>query len=435
MFFSAKKNLVIVLTIVCSSGIFGLDLTDLSYNLADKFYSLTGNYEGTTGFRSLLIPSGGRAESLGNAYTGLADDISYIDFNPAASSILENTEISLFHNSWIADSAMETIAATTRIKNLGLGGKISCFYVPFSEYDSFGTKSSSNYYTETTAVFNVSHNFHPGYIFKGLAVGSNIKFSWRGMPDYSDKTTGKTISGSGLEQSALAFMADIGIITQFNFFKFYNSRESNCRAGVSFSNLGAAITGFGGSIKFDDPLTTSAGIGFSYKPLRPLTFSFEFRQPFDISALDEYQIFYAGTGFCADITSYFSILCGFQLKGANPRFSLGSEFEIFKMRFNLNYSLDLTSSLNPINRISVSAKIKLGDKGRKEIRLKVDELYSYGLSLYAERKYDEAIIAWQEALKLDKYFDPAREAIEIASQYSSMLKLIQDLTDYNNEQE
>lgn len=83
----------------------------------------------------------------------------------------------------------------------------------------------------------------------------------------------------------------------------------------------------------------------------------------------------------------------------------------------------------------MSAKIKLGDKGRKEIRLKVDELYSYGLSLYAERKYDEAIIAWQEALKLDKYFDPAREAIEIASQYSSMLKLIQDLTDYNNEQE
>ena len=64
------------------------------------------------------------------------------------------------------------------------------------------------------------------------------------MPDYSDKTTGKTISGSGLEQSALAFMADIGIITQFNFFKFYNSRESNCRAGVSFSNLGAAITGW-----------------------------------------------------------------------------------------------------------------------------------------------------------------------------------------------
>ena len=61
MFFSAKKNLVIVLTLVCSTGIFGLDLTDLSYNLADKFYSLTGNYEGTTGFRSLLIPSGGRA--------------------------------------------------------------------------------------------------------------------------------------------------------------------------------------------------------------------------------------------------------------------------------------------------------------------------------------------------------------------------------------
>lgn len=435
MFFSAKKFYIFVLISVCTSSLFGLDLTDLSYNLADKFYSLTGNYEGTTGFRSLLIPSGGRAESLGNAYTGLSDDISYIDFNPAASSILENTEISLFHNSWIADSAMETLAATTRIKNLGLGGKISCFYVPFSEYDAFGTKNSSSYYTETTAAFNASYNFHPGYLFKGLAVGTNIKFSWRGMPDYSDKTTGKTVSGSGLEQSALAFMTDIGIITQFNLFKFYNSREANCRAGISFSNLGAAITGFGNSIILDDALTSSAGIGFSYKPIRPLTFTFEFRQPFDISAFDEYQMFYAGTGLCADITGYFAILCGFQLKGANPRFSLGSEFEIFKMRFNLNYSLDLTSSLNPVNRISVSAKIKLGDKGRKEKRSKVDELYSYGISLYAERKYDQAIAAWEEALRLDKYFDPARSAIEIASRYHTMLESIQSLSDYESEQE
>lgn len=435
MNFSVKKRFLLLLTTVCLSHAFCLDLTDLSYNLADTFYSLTGNYEGTTGFRSLLIPIGGRAESLGSAYTGLANDISYIDYNPAASAVLDQTELSLFHNAWIADSAMETIAGTTRFNNFGIGGKISCFYVPFSEYDSFGTKKSSSYYSETTAVFNASYNFLPGYDFKGIAVGANIKMAWRAMPDYSDKNTGKTISGSGLEQSALAFMTDIGVLTQFNFLKFYNSREANCRVGLSITNLGASITGFGGSISMDDPLPFTIGTGFSYKPLAPFTFTVDFRQPFDITAFTEYQTFYTGIGICADITRFFSVLAGFQLKGANPRFSLGSEFEILKMRFNVNYSLDLTSSINPLNRISLSAKIQLGDKGRGQLQTQVDELYLQGLALYAERNYPAAIEMWKDALKINKHFNPARSAIQIAERYSQMLDSIENLSGYNTTQE
>ena len=117
-----------------------LDLTDLTDTLAGSFLEMAGDNEGTTGFRSLLIPQGGRSESLGGAFTGLCDDVSYIDYNPAASAILENTEIALFHNAWIADSAMETIAATTRFNNFGIGGKISCFYVPFFGKSSQGPR-------------------------------------------------------------------------------------------------------------------------------------------------------------------------------------------------------------------------------------------------------------------------------------------------------
>ena len=185
-----------------------LDYTEISNFLADSFFSTYGSNEGTTSFRSLLIPIGGRAESLGSSYTGLSDDVSYIDYNPAASSINKESEIALFHNAWIADSAIETIAGTTRFGNLGIGGKVSCFYVPFSEYDSFGTKLTGSYYSETTAVLNVSYNFSAGYTFKGLAAGLNVKAAWRSIPDYCDNDTGEIISGSGLEQSALGLMAD-----------------------------------------------------------------------------------------------------------------------------------------------------------------------------------------------------------------------------------
>lgn len=414
---------ILIFSLFLSMNTFGLDYTGVSSTLSDIFYNLAGENEGTTTFRSLLIPIGGRAESLGCAYAGLADDVSYIDYNPAASSILKESEIALFHSSWIADSNMETIAATTRFGHLGIGGKISCFYMPFTEYDNFGQRVAGSYYSETTAAVNTSYNIAPGYTFKGLAVGFNAKVSWRQMPDYTDNDTKEIIAESGLKQSALAIMGDFGIMCQFNLAKFYNSRDANFRIGFSATNLGAALTGFGSNpeLSIDDPLPTTFGIGVSYKLLRPLTFTAEFRQPLNLFAPSEYQMFYAGAGVTMDITSFFSILTGFQIKGANPRFSLGGEFEYNKFRINANYTLDLTSSLHPINRISVSAKIRLGDKGRQIKEDKVYQLYNEGIYYFAEKDYNKAIEKWKEVLALDRYFDPAKTGIKIATEYITMV--------------
>ena len=57
--------------------IHGLSYSEMQNKLAEIFTRFTDKNEGTTSFRSLLIPFGGRAESLGNAYTGLSDDLSF----------------------------------------------------------------------------------------------------------------------------------------------------------------------------------------------------------------------------------------------------------------------------------------------------------------------------------------------------------------------
>ena len=375
----------LIFSFFAEGNIFALDYTEISSSLANFFDSLYGENEGTTGFRSLLIPLGGRSESLGSAYTGLSDDISYIDFNPAASSILNETEIAFFHNSWIADSNMETLAFTTRFNNFGIGAKISCFYVPFTEYDSFGTRVAGNYYSETTASANFSYNFFSGYNFKGLAAGINLKASWRSVPDYTDNDTGEIISGSGLEQSALAFMG------------FWNNASVQC--GNFF---------------------------------RPVTISLDFRQPVNLQDFSEYQMFYAGTGISVKITKFFSVLGGFQIKGANPRFSLGAEAIVSKVKLNANYTLDLTSSLNPLNRFSISASILLGDKGRAEKREKVKKLYNEGIYFFAQKDYEKAIEIWQEALKIDRNFDPAKTGIRIAKLYNEMLQNMENLSTTHN---
>ena len=421
--------LVFIFTGPSISYVHANPLSDAETTLGDIFASMTDANEGSTTFRSLLIPFGGRTESLGSAYTGLCDDISYLRFNPAAGAIQKETQVALFHNSWIADSKLESLAFTTRFSNiphLSTGGFISCFYMPFTEYDFFGERVAGSYYTESIGALNISYNLLAGYDFKGLAIGTTLKAGWRGMPDYTDNDTGAIISGSGLAQSGLSFMADVGIMMQFNFLKFYSSRDPNVRIGISAQNLGVSLTGFGSQIKLDDPLPTTVAAGISVRFIKPFVFSVDFVQPLNLINLNTYLLPAINSGLSIQFAPFVSLLAGFSLKGGNPRISTGFEFEIAKIRLNLNYSLDLTTSLAPVNKISLSAKILLGDKGRSIIDAKVDEYYQLGLKFYADAKWEDAIVVWEEALKLNKRFDPAIQGIQSARYQIEMFRMIKE---------
>ena len=427
--FFVKKTFFISLLVLLAAEAGAISMSDASSTLGDLFSTMVDPNEGSTSFRSLLIPIGGRTESLGNAYTGLCDDISYLRFNPAAGAIQKETQIALFHNAWIADSKLETLAYTSRFKNiphLSVGGYLSCFYLPFTEYNFFGDRVSGSYYTETVGAINTSYNFLAGYDFKGLAIGTTIKSGWRGMPDYTDNDTDAIIAGSGLSQSALAIMADVGIMMQFNFLKFYSSRDPNVRIGVSAQNLGVALTGFGKKIVKDDPLPTTVAAGMSVKLIKPITVSVDFVQPLNLVSPETYLIPYFNSGVSIQFASFVSLLAGFSLKGANPSISTGLEFEVAKIRLNMNYTLDLTSSLAPLNRIGLSAKVLLGDKGRSVIDSQVDEYYQIGLRYYAEAKWEDAILVWKEALRLNKRFDPAIQGIQSAQYQIEMFQKIKD---------
>lgn len=393
-----------------------LDFSGPSTSLADIFESFTDDHEGETTFRSLLIPAGGRAESLGTAFTGLADDIGFFEYNPAASAVLDQTEIALYHNSWIADSNIETLAATTRRNNLGMGIAFKCFYVPFSEYNFFGDRVASSYYSESTVSANIAYNFLAGYNFKGVALGANLKGSYRSIPDYTDNDTNRIIKNSGLAQSGLALMADLGVLLRFNFAKPYHSREPNVRAGLALTNVGAGLTGFGGAIQLDDPLPTRISAGISYKPLNPVILSAEVRRSLNLQAPGNSAGIDIAAGSEVQITTFLSVLGGLLVAGGNPRISLGSEFEVRRLILNVNYTFDLSSSLNPVNHISLSAKFRLGDGGRSAIAQEVERLYLEGVVYYANDELDDAEQAWEKAAKLSQVglhqkYDPALEAI------------------------
>ncbi|MDA3851561.1 MAG: UPF0164 family protein, partial [Spirochaetaceae bacterium] len=102
---------------------------------------------GRSSFLVLLIPAGGKYQSMATAYTAMTEDLGFIDANPAVSAYLTNTELMVFHNDWILDSNLESIAYTQRFGDFGLGVAGKMLWIPFEQTNSWGEAVAQGAYT------------------------------------------------------------------------------------------------------------------------------------------------------------------------------------------------------------------------------------------------------------------------------------------------
>jgi tetratricopeptide (TPR) repeat protein len=383
----------------------------------DSIYGVDDN-AGLTAFPVLNIPMGGRSEGMASAFGAVADDNSFIEYNPAGSSMLERSELAFFHNNWIADTKIEGAVFSSRLKNFGFSAGAKWLYTPFSEYDLFGDRVSKGYYSEAVGILNGSYNFFSGYYFSGVSLGASLKGAFRFVPDYSDDR-GNILAGSGKAQSAVMAMADIGALTRFDFLKPYKSRERNSAAALVVRNLGPPAQG--------DPLPTVISAALSYKPLRPLLFSFDFFYPLNLQDPKLSEKPYWALGTAVNIASFLSMRTGILFKAGSMRLTVGSAVNLSHISLDVNYTLDLLTQLQPLNRVSVGIRFNLGDQGRKQTADQVDALYLQGLEAYSQGNYPEAQHYFEEVLKLNPRFDPAREGLDLIHQAQEVEKRLEDL--------
>ncbi|MDR1637147.1 MAG: UPF0164 family protein, partial [Treponema sp.] len=374
---------------------------------------------GLTAFPLLNIPIGGRAEGMASAFAAVADDASFIEFNPAGSSMLSRSELAFYHNNWIGDTKIEGLVYTNRIKNLGFAAAVKWLYTPFTEYNLYGERVSKGYYSEAEAALNVSYNFFSGYYFSGLSLGANLKGAFRFMPDYADKQSGSVMSGSGLDQSAGMGMADLGALTRFNFLKFYYSRERNSSAALVIRNLGPPSRG--------EALPSSIVAAFSCKPLRPILLSFDFFLPFNMRdpKLSE-KPWWAGA-LSVRVTDFLSMRGGLMAKSGNFRLTVGSAVNLKKISLDVNYTMDLLTQLQPLNRVSLGVRLDLGDQGRARLAAETDRFYLEGLDAYALGDYSLAYRNWREALRLNPQFVPAKESLAVLEEVMAVQRRLDEL--------
>ncbi len=77
--------------------------------------------------------------------------------------------------------------------------------------------------------------------------------------------------------------------------------------------------------------------------------------------------------------------------------------------------------------LAVSAKISLGDSGRKKEREKINQLYIEGLKEYKARNYAGAIELWEAILEIDPRFDPAIDALSAANKRKQMQDALDEI--------
>ena len=389
-------------------------------NIADylnNIYNIDDN-AGLTAFPVLNIPMGGRAEGMAMAFAAVANDISFIEYNPAGSAMLSTSEFAFFHNNWIADTRIEGLAFGTNIKKLGLAAGLKWLYTPFTEYNLYGDRVSSGYYSEGVATLNISYNFLSGFYFSGLSVGLNIKGAFRIMPDFTDDWE-NIIEKSGSAQSAFMGMADVGFLTRFNLAKFYVSREKNASAAVVLKNLGPPVLGEG--------LPTAINAAISYKPIRPLIIALDFNLPFNFADISFSEKPNASLGVSADITKFLSMHAGFMYRAGSSRMAIGSTINFDRVVLDVNYTLDLLTQMQPLNRISLGVRIDLGDGGKKYNSEIAEEYYLLGLEAYALGKIAEARLCWQQALRYYADFDPAKESLAMLEGREALVNRVDEL--------
>lgn len=394
------------------------------------------DYSGLNSFLTLYVPPGGKYEGMGTAFTGVSDDIGFFNANPSVSSRLDLSEVSFFHNNFIEDVDMETIAYAGRYGDFGYGFQGKWLHIGFTSVDDWAERESSGIYSEFVLKNNLSWNILRGFDFSGISIGTSLNMAYRSVPDvYSDMDVD--------DQSALAAFFDLGILTEFNFLKFYSSRDRNFSLGFSLMNIGREF------IDDPDPLPSSANLGFAYSPISPLTLSYDLAYKFNIDyedsvySLSEGEGFYHAFGFETQVIDLASIHGGFLYKSGTPRLTLGTQINYRKEPgedisieqdikdsqneyiFVINYSLDLATE-SPLNRFSIELKINLGDYQRLENREKIQELYVKGLQLYSDGEIEDSIVLWEKCIELDDTFDPAIRMKELAVQSLELQKKIKD---------
>lgn len=400
--YTMKKAFVTGLLIISFSfSLFGESSFENNFlqsylNFENAFLQISGDY-GTTFFPFLNMTYGGRDAAFSGAFTAVADDISALEKNPAATASLRYTELFFSHNKIMGDVNYNAIAYSMRLNDLGFGAGVRVLYLPFTHYDKFGVDIGNGVISYSVITLNASYNLLRTYDFFGLSIGGNVKLYVYNVPD--------TIAE---EQSRTNVVFDLGLLSRFNFLKAYYLPEKNFSLGFAVKNLGPFTDG--------EPPPTTLTFGFSYKPVAKVLITSDVNMLINYSDMT-YKNWSVNGGLEVQFTKFSSLIAGMTIK-SNPSFALGVNFDFEDFSITALYNPDFVD----LFRFSVSASLKLGDLGRGKKEELIKKMFARALRLINDGNHKAAREVLLKILEKDPGYSPAKKRLE----YSKKLIELED---------
>jgi hypothetical protein len=279
---------------------------------------------GTSGFSFLKINSGARAVSMGGAFTGLADDVSALYYNPAGLATLEGKHWIVGYHNYFIDLQSGLLGFTTEIDY----GTVLGVYASYLDYGDF---------VETTDDGEAIGEFGGGDLLLGVSLAKAIR------EQYQVGVTAKFVYERLEDFSATGLALDIGAR--------WNSFRGRYSAGVVLQNLGFQLSALG-SEKDKLPLMFRGGGAIRPKGL-PVRFAADV-----IASIDnDFELAFGGE--YMELEPLF-VRVGWNSYGSNYRtldsddgwagFTLGAGFDVRRM--HIAYALTLGAELGESHRIT-----------------------------------------------------------------------------------
>ena len=214
--------------------------------------------QGESAVPFLLIAPNARADGMGEAGAGLADDVGAIHWNPAGLAFLDGQELSITHSNWLpqfgqSDLFYEYLNYRNRIESLGGTVGASVTYLNLGEFvrtlndpTPLGTFKAFELAVTGGYATKVADNF---------GLGLNLRFIYSSLSPVG--TAAEEGNGVG---SSVSF--DIAALYKPQISGF----EDRIGIGVNLSNLGPKITYIDQAQA--DPLPTNIRLGISVKVLQ-----------------------------------------------------------------------------------------------------------------------------------------------------------------------
>jgi hypothetical protein len=317
------------------------------------FWTLTNGYAvskaGTSAAQFLKIGVGPRAAALGGTFTGLANDVTALYWNPAGAAWLTKSQFLATHTKWFADINHEFAGVVVPF------GGASAVGVSFTSLNSPEMEQTTVREPEGTGIF---------FDVQDIALG--LTYSRRLTERFSFGITGKFIQQKLFNESANTFAVDLGGMLHTGF--------KGMRLGIMMSNFGGKLKLSGRDliVRSNDasanlsteswPLPISFRIGLAMD-LMGLKEGLVLRESQRLTLLvDGYNVNDApesmGIGLEYSWNEYFSLRSGYRINHDTEGFSagMGVFFPVQSWMIQADYGLSNMADLGYVQRIGLGIR-------------------------------------------------------------------------------